>query len=122
VNRIWAAIQSLAPDAGAQVAGVATKSAKSGSKASSAKKAPKSQKKAAPAAREGSKTAQVIALLEKAKGASLAEVMEVTGWQAGGSVRFMDPPQDAAVQSQRTFCRRHPAPQTDPNIPGIDAI
>ena len=82
MNRIWAAIQSLAPDAGAQVAGVATKSAKSGSKASSAKKAPKSQKKAAPAAREGSKTAQVIALLEKAKGASLAELMEATGWQA----------------------------------------
>jgi hypothetical protein len=82
VNRIWAAIQSLAPDAGAQVARVAPKTAKSGKKASSASKAPKGQKKAAPTAREGSKTAQVIALLEKAKGASLAELMEVTGWQA----------------------------------------
>jgi hypothetical protein len=82
VNRIWAAIQSLAPDAGAPVARVAPKRAKPGKKASSASKAPKGQKKAAPAAREGSKTAQVIALLEKAKGASLVELMQVTGWQA----------------------------------------
>ena len=82
VNRIWAAIQSLTGDSGAQVARVAPTTAKSGRKATSATKPPRGQKKATPTAREGSKTAQVIGLLEKAKGATLAELMKATGWQA----------------------------------------
>jgi len=44
-----------------------------------AKKAPKGGKKPA-SARQGSKTAQVIALLEKPKGATLAELIKATGW------------------------------------------
>ena len=72
VARIWKAAQSLvsgpnAPDA--------------------AKKPAKSSKRATPkpkahAARDGSKKADIIRLLERAKGATLDEIMEATGWQA----------------------------------------
>jgi hypothetical protein len=67
---------------------VAPEKAKSKNKAKAPKKAAKvSQKspKKAPkdgSAREGSKTATVIALLERKGGATLAEVMKATGWQA----------------------------------------
>jgi uncharacterized protein DUF3489 len=47
------------------------------------KKAPKRQPKAKAARRgQGSKSAHVIALLEKSKGATLAELMKATGWPA----------------------------------------
>jgi hypothetical protein len=65
---------------------VAPAKAKAGKKATPAKKAPKSAKKAkgakAEGAREGSKTATVMALMQRAKGATLAEIMEAAGWQA----------------------------------------
>jgi len=60
---------------------VAPAKGKSARKASPAKKAHKAQK-SAPAARKGSKTAQIIALLENSKGATLADLMKATGWQA----------------------------------------
>src|ERR1700682_6250014 len=72
VARIWKAAQSLvsrpnAPDV--------------------PKKAPKSTKRATPkakahTARDGSKKADIIRLLERAKGATLEELMGATGWQA----------------------------------------
>ena len=65
---------------------VAPKPAKSAKKATPAKKAPKGGKKAsvkkAGAARDGSKTAQVVDLLKRPSGATLKEVMKATGWQA----------------------------------------
>ena len=74
VTRIWAAIQSVAPDGGAQAARVATKKAKSGKRASRTEK---------PAtARDGSKTAQILELLKRPGGATLQELMKVSGWQA----------------------------------------
>jgi hypothetical protein len=72
-------------DAGAQVPDVAPVPPDSGTKATRQKKAPKAPKKAAePKAggvREGSKTATVIALLQRPNGATLEEIMAQMGWQ-----------------------------------------
>ena len=74
ISRIWTAIQGLGaivapqPPAKARVKPVASKKASSEPKPA--------------VAREGSRKAIVIALLEKPEGASLAEIMEATGWQS----------------------------------------
>jgi hypothetical protein len=60
---------------------VAPRKAKSGKKASPAKKAPKGAKKAA-GARDGSKAATILDLLKRKDGATLKELMKVSGWQA----------------------------------------
>ena len=66
---------------------VASAKKKSGKKAIPAKKAPKAAKvaktaKAAAGTREGSKTAQALALLRRPNGATLAELMKALAWQA----------------------------------------
>jgi hypothetical protein len=57
----------------------------SGTKATRQKKTPKAPKKAAEpkttGVREGSKTANVIALLQRPNGATLEEIMTQMGWQ-----------------------------------------
>ena len=74
ISRIWTAIQGLGaivapqPPAKARVKAVASKKASSEPKPA--------------AARVCSRKAIVIALLEKPEGASLAEIMEATGWQS----------------------------------------
>ena len=45
-------------------------------------KAPKATKPEAEGVRAGSKTATILDLLRRAKGATLAEIMEATSWQA----------------------------------------
>src|ERR1700704_6289715 len=90
VSRIWKAIQSL--DGGAtedattapQQANKPEAGAKKGKKATAAKKEPKG-KKAAKAQetagpREGRKAAQVVAMLQRKNGATLAEIMDKMGW------------------------------------------
>ena len=72
VSRIWKAIQRLEPSA------VAPKRPRSATKPSSGKKPPRVAQKRAGAS---SKTARVIALLERPKGATLKELMRATGWQ-----------------------------------------
>jgi hypothetical protein len=57
-----------------------------GKKAGGAKEAPKGAKQEAgrrsAAARAGSKTSAVLALIRRVKGATLAEIRDATGWQA----------------------------------------
>jgi hypothetical protein len=59
---------------------------KSGKKATPAKKAAKATKKAksakAEGVREGSKTEKILELLKRPDGATLQELMKLTGWQA----------------------------------------
>jgi hypothetical protein len=66
---------------GAQKPAGAPTQAKSANNKAPAKKASKAQKKGPPT-RQGSKTARIIALLEKPNGATLATLMTATGWQA----------------------------------------
>ena len=75
------------PRSAAQKAHVAPSKARSGNKATPANKATKGAKSAkspkkATGARRGSKTAQVLDLLQRSGGATLKELMKATGWQA----------------------------------------
>jgi hypothetical protein len=72
VVRVWAAIQNLAPNA--QTPRVAPKRAKAPQQTS--------QQEKTPPAREGSKKADVLALLRREEGATLQDLMSATGWQA----------------------------------------
>jgi hypothetical protein len=94
ISRIWARIQSLGdavkPKAkkkakgGTQAKGTPAK-AKASRKVTAAKSVPKGKKSVKgeePATpREGSKTAQVVALLQRRDGATLAKIMAKMGWQ-----------------------------------------
>ena len=99
--KIWSRIQSLGdtpktepakaePKPKAKGSAKAAKGApakgKATKKATPAKKAPKAAKGAQPAKtesgrREGSKTAQVVAMLQRKNGATLVEIMDKMGWQ-----------------------------------------
>ena len=99
--RIWKALQPLAAanseapkPTNARKAGKPTKGAKAvkAPKKAHAKSAGKSRKVAAspkgpkkstakPVPREGSKKAEIIALMQRAKGASLPEIQKLAGWQ-----------------------------------------
>jgi len=101
-SKIWGRIQSMAetekpieaapkaerkPKGGAQGAKGAPAKGKATKKATPSKKLPKGAKAAKPAKpdadvpREGSKTAQVVAMLQRKSGATLSEIMEKMGWQ-----------------------------------------
>jgi hypothetical protein len=96
IARIWKAIQSLNGDAGTESATAARKQpkkSKSASKGKPAKGATATPTNAAKAkcgktgpktttTREGSKKAEVVALLQRKGGATLTEVMKATKWQA----------------------------------------
>jgi hypothetical protein len=73
------------PKAGAQAAKGGPAKGKASKKATPAKEQPKGKKAAkieqSEAPREGTKTAQVVALLQRKNGATLKEIMEKMGWQ-----------------------------------------
>jgi hypothetical protein len=83
IARIWTAVQRLADDTAPPVAPKAKKATKD---ATAAKKAAPAQPDAnaekPSEAREGSKKADVLDLLRREQGATLAEIMQATGWQA----------------------------------------
>jgi hypothetical protein len=95
-GRIWNRIQPLGENpkpkaltkatSAKPVRRVAASKAKSTKKTTRAKKVAKAPKKAtkpkAVGIRQGSKTAAVVALLERKGGATLAEIMQATSWQA----------------------------------------
>jgi len=102
VSRIWERIQKLGEPAQpaaepekpktstkakgrAQAAKVATKKGKAGKKATPAKSAAKAKKAAkkseSAGPREGSKTAQVVAMLQRKNGATIGEIMSAMSWQ-----------------------------------------
>jgi hypothetical protein len=95
VARIWNAAQRLGDDLEKETAAPpapAAKPKKASSKPTAAKGAPAKAKATkgatakdgatgAKGPREGSKTAQVVAMLQRKEGATLAEIMEKMGWQ-----------------------------------------
>jgi len=86
VARIWKAILPLAADDPASTPEAkpkkAAKGAKPVKKGKAAKKAAPAKKVARkPKADRSNKKADVIAMMQRAKGATLAEIMEATGWQ-----------------------------------------
>jgi hypothetical protein len=79
VARIWAAIARLFPDAAQPAPDVAPakgKAKKSPTKAGGRARAPKGADES-----RSNKKAEVIALMKRAKGVTLAEIVETTGWQ-----------------------------------------
>ena len=101
-GQVWARIQGLGQSAelkaeprkakaepkakrGVRGAKGAPAKAKTGQKAMTAKNPPQGKKAAKPqdaaVPREGSKTAQVVAMLQRKSGATLTEIMQKMGWQ-----------------------------------------
>ena len=83
VARIWKAIQPLAKAQPSESEAKPKKTAKGAKTAKKVKPAKKVAKKAAGKATERSnKKAEVLAMMKRAKGVTLADIMEATGWQA----------------------------------------
>ncbi|MCC6363006.1 MAG: DUF3489 domain-containing protein [Bryobacterales bacterium] len=77
VARIWKAVQALTPTPAPQAAPAAPKKAKATKEAK-----PKGDATGPKGAREGSKKATVLEMLHRPEGATLADIMTATGWQA----------------------------------------
>ena len=96
-----ASVDAPAPD-------VAPAEAESSKKTTRAKKAPKASQKAKAAKadgapREGSKTAQVVSMLQREGGATLAEIMDKMAWQKHTVRGFMAGPMKKAGYTVESF-------------------
>jgi hypothetical protein len=83
VARVWAAIQPLAARGASEEPAAEKPERKAGKPAKKAKPAKKVSGKAEDikVSDRSNKKAEVIAMMKRAKGATLAEIMEATGWQ-----------------------------------------
>ena len=90
----------------------ATAKPKKATPAKTATKAPKATKPKADGPREGSKTAQVAAMLQRKNGATLAEIMDKMGWQKHTVRGFMA----AAMKKCRLFRRVLQVRQRRPDL------
>jgi len=79
VTRIWQAVAQLSPDGAKMAADVAP--AKSKPKKSPTKTPWRARAQKGATEARSNKKAEVIALMKRAKGATLAEITEATGWQ-----------------------------------------
>jgi hypothetical protein len=116
-RRIWEQVQSLGETpkpkaerkakAGAQAAKGAPAKGKASKKATAAKEAPKGKKGAkieqSEGPREGSKTAQVVTMLQRKNGATLAEIMDKMSWQRHTVRGFMAGAMKKAGYSVESF-------------------
>jgi hypothetical protein len=88
VARIWKAVQILLADVPQPAAHVApkpqeaTKTPAEGKRRDVARDGAKGGRDTASIAREGSKKAEVLAMMRRSKGATLEAIMNETGWQA----------------------------------------
>jgi hypothetical protein len=80
VARIWAAVARLSPDGAQPADDVAP--AKGKANKSPTKPAGRARARKGADESRSNKKAEVIALMKRAKGVTLAEIMETTGWQA----------------------------------------
>ena len=87
VTRLWEGVQRLSPTVAQPAMNVASAKPKAGKGATRGKKPARARKGAkitreeAPLARQGSKKGEVLDLMRRKQGATLAEIMEQTGWR-----------------------------------------
>jgi hypothetical protein len=79
VARIWAAVARLSPDVAQPARDVASTKGKSKKSPAAAKRRDTARTAASESA--SNKKAEVIAMMKRAKGATLAEIVTTTGWQ-----------------------------------------
>jgi hypothetical protein len=79
VSRIWEAVARLSPDGAQPAADVAP--AKGKSKKSRAKAPGRARAQESATEARSNKKAEVITMMKRARGATLAEITEATGWQ-----------------------------------------
>jgi Protein of unknown function (DUF3489) len=82
IARIWAAVQRLSPDGAQPASDVAPAKGKAKKSPTKAPRRARAKQGAKGSEERSNKKAEVIALMKRAKGVTLAEIMEATSWQA----------------------------------------